>query len=118
MITGFEKITEDLSDDELKLVQPLIDGLKKSKKPVKTNQIVDGMNSYILNHTNLKVKFNPVKLRKIVNYIRCNSIAPIVASSEGYQISFDKAVLEKHVYSLIQRANAIRTAAIGLEKFI
>lgn len=118
MITTFDDITEELSDDELKLVQPLINGLKlrTAANPVKAPAIVKGMNAYA--EANGLIKISEVRLRKLVNYIRTNSIAPVIATSKGYYMSTDNNEIRVQIESLKQRARSILSCANGLEKFL
>jgi carbamoylphosphate synthase small subunit len=118
MIAGFDDITEELTNDELKLVQPLINGLKTktSDNPVKAPFIVKGMNAYAEKHGLIKI--SEVRLRKLVNYIRSNGIAPVIATSKGYYMSTDQEEIKLQIESLKQRARSILSCANGLEKFL
>jgi hypothetical protein len=113
MITGFETLTKELTEDELKLVRPICRGLETKTKsnPIKGADIVKAMKK--AGH-----KFSEVRLRKIINFIRTNSMLPVIATSEGYYCSRDKRELTKHIISLNERASAIQRAADGLNKFL
>lgn len=119
MIKGFEKQTEELNEEEIKLIPILINGFKKhsEKNPIKSDKIVLAMNEH-LKTTNFKLKMTDARLRKCVNYIRSNAFLPIIATSNGYYTSFDKVVIEQQMESLRQRANSILNCVVGLEKFI
>jgi len=118
VISNFEDITEDLTKDELKLIDPLISGLESrtSKNPVKAPTIVRGMNSYAKEHGLTKI--SEVRLRKLVNHIRSNSIAPIIATSKGYFLPTDREEIRSQIESLEQRARSILSCASGLERFL
>jgi hypothetical protein len=118
MITNFEEITQELSEDEMNLITPICEGMKlrTDKNPIKAPQIVSGMNTF-LEKSGSKVKMTEIKLRKCVNYIRANSILPIIATSKGYYVSYDRDVLQGQIESLNQRANSIKSCADGLGVF-
>ncbi len=113
MITGFEKETKELTEEELLLVKPICNGLRSKTKsnPIKGADIVHAMKR--AGH-----KFSEVRLRKIINYIRSNSILPVIATSEGYYTATDKQDLQDQINGLNERANAIKNAAKGLERFL
>lgn len=119
MIENFEIITLDLSTDELKLVPLLIHGFKTHGKenPIKEPEICDAMNAYFYGQ-NIKYRMTGAKLRKYVNYIRSNGLIPLIATSRGYYVSYDKDVIMSQIKSLQQRADSINMSARGLEKFV
>jgi transcriptional regulator of met regulon len=118
MITNFEEITFDLTDDELKLVNPICAGLIKrtAKNPIKAPEIVKQMN--IFAEQKGLVKLTDARLRKVVNYIRCNSMMPLMATKKGYYCATTKDEIASQIQSLKERASSILNAANGLEKFM
>lgn len=120
MITNFEKLTVELTEDELILLPVLVDGLKtKTKeKPMKAPDIVKGMNAYIEQNSLTKTKMTEVRLRKMTNYIRSNGMIPLIATSEGYYTSLDKTEIKLQIQSLEERARSILSAAEGLKKYL
>ncbi len=118
MITNFEEITKELTEDEKKLVPVIIKGLSTKTKdnPIKGIDIVNAIN---LNKEKYGVKlFSEPRLRKIVNFIRTEGILPLIATSNGYYVTNDRAELQSQIDSLTQRAEAIMTSANGLKKFL
>lgn len=117
MITNFETITHDLTDEEKKLIPILIKGFKTHtiKNPIKAPDIVSALNSKDLG---LDKKFTEVRLRKLCNFIRSNSLLPLCATSKGYFVSYDEEEIHNQIKSLRERADAIISCADGLEKFI
>lgn len=113
MITNFETTTHELTDKELSLVPLIIGGLKTKNKdnPIKEPEIVAKMKI-------AGYKLSGERLRKIVNYIRTNGLLPIIATSKGYYVSYDREEIEKQVKSLKQRSNSILSSANGLQKFL
>ena len=118
-ITNLEEITYELNDEELKILPILINGFKNKKKesPIKAPEIVKRCNEY-LTQTNIKVKLTEPRLRKLVNYIRTNSILPLIATSSGYYVSTDRMEIINQIESLEQRANSIARCALGLKHFL
>jgi len=118
MITNFENITSDLTDEEKKIIPILIKGFNSHSKenPIKAPQIVKCINEKKENY-NIK-SFSEVRLRKLCNFIRSNSLIPLISTSEGYYVSYNKEEIHKQIESLNQRANAILSSANGLTKFI
>jgi hypothetical protein len=116
MITNFEQVTENLSNDDLVFLQPLINGISKRTKdnPIKARDIVVAMN----NHRAGGKKFSEVLLRKLTNYIRSNGVLPLIATSDGYYCSTDSAEIIKQIQSLEQRARSIQRCADGLNRYL
>lgn len=119
MITNFEHLTHELDDEEVKLIPILIDGFKNHPKsdPIKAPDIIAAINNNKSIY-GLSKSLTEVRLRKLVNYLRCNAVLPVMATSEGYYTSFEKSEISDQINSLRQRANAIIEAANGLQKFI
>jgi hypothetical protein len=115
MIAGHENNTFELSNDEIELANKIIPffKLKTKDNPVKAKVIVDGVNRVY----ELTPKFTDVRLRKIINYYRCNGIIPIISSSKGYYVSYYQEDIEYMIESLNQRARSIQNCARGLEQF-
>mgnify|MGYP003403515197 CR=1 FL=1 len=113
MITNFEELTCDLTEEELMLVPLIISGLKtKTKETAITgDEIVAKIN--ILKN---KKVLSPVKLRKIINFIRSRSMLPVIATSKGYFCSVDPNELNKQYQSLMERIKAMQSAADGILK--
>jgi predicted ATP-dependent protease len=119
MLINFEDITEELSDEDLFLVQVIIRGLSKRNKhnPLKSDEVVKIINNN-KDKYKLKTKFTNVRLRKCCNYIRKNGLLPLIATSKGYYVSMDKNEISKQIESLEQRASAILRSANGLKEFL
>lgn len=124
MVTNFEEQTKPLSEEELKLVPYLIKGFKDKTKdrPIKANDIISKFNAFVdeinpNNKTHLR-KINEVLLRRLINHIRTHSLMPILASSKGYYVSYDKNEITAQIKSLNERANSIYSCSNGLSKFL
>lgn len=120
MITNFEEVSRELSDEEEKILIPiLVNGFKSHSKkdPVKAPDIVRKINLY-LKKKEYKIKMTEVRLRKCCNYIRSNSLIPLIATSAGYYVSYEPAEIEAQITSLRERANSINRCAEGMADFL
>jgi hypothetical protein len=113
MITNFEKITHELTDDELSIVPYFVKSFQKYTKenPIKAVDIVSRWNQ-----SQQPIRLSQPRLRKICNHIRSNSLLPLIATSSGYYVSNDKTEIDKQIKSLIERANSILKCAEGLKQ--
>lgn len=114
MITNFEEITYELTDEELQIVNLLIRGFKNhtSNNPIKAPEIVSAIN------VKYNLKLSEPRLRKLCNHIRTNGLLPLIATSRGYYCSYDKDEIQQQIQSLRERADAIYQSANGLTKFL
>ena len=112
-VRNFEQYTSDLTTEELDMVNLLVQSFRK--KPEGTvwtsKQIISGFRNNGYTCTSPRV-------RKIVSYIRRHSIAPILASSNGYYLSHDREEIRRHIVSLEDRIAGIRSAKEGLSAFL
>jgi hypothetical protein len=81
---------------------------------IKSKEICDRLNQY----PSMPCKIDAPRLRKIINYIRANSIMPIIATSNGYYFSVNKIEIQTQIKSLRQRISGILQAANGMENFL
>lgn len=114
MIKNFEEITVELSENEKLILPQIIKGFSNYTKrnPIKEPEIVKRFNE-----RSESLKISGVRLRKLVNYIRSNGLLPLIATSKGYYVSYDKAEIDAQIISLRQRARSINNSADGLSKF-
>lgn len=115
MITTFEKVTPELTEKELALVPIIIEGFKRYDKsnPIKEPEIVKRFNS-----KSYETKLTGARLRKIVNHIRVNGLLPLIATSKGYYVSYNKDEVLNQIKSLRERANSINSCADGLSAWL
>tara|TARA_R100000655_G_scaffold91646_1_gene132484 strand:- start:4458 stop:4829 length:372 start_codon:yes stop_codon:yes gene_type:complete len=95
MLRGFEKITVELTDDELKKVPTIVKGIQKriGKENAVTSKIICD-----------KMNLIGVRLRKIIHYIRVkNLISGLCSNSKGYYVAKNIKELEDNNKSLQQR---------------
>ena len=116
MITNFQEITKNLTPEELELTIYIMELLRNCSKkyPLKSEQLVDMVNR----RPYKKEKFTGVKLRKYCNYIRSKSLLPIIATSNGYYVSYDKNEIALQIESLEQRSEAILNSVNGLKFYL
>lgn len=105
---------EKLNEFELQCVTIVIEHLKIKRNPVKGDILCAEINW----KNNLSKDLECITLRRIVNHIRCNSLAPICATNQGYFITRHADQIEEQIKSLEERANAILEASNGLKKFL
>jgi len=118
-VTNFENYTHELTDQELEILPIVIHGFRAYKKnnPIKAQLIVTRMNNY-LQENGYKIRLNGPRLRKLVNYIRSNSLLPLIATSQGYFTTDCKQTIQEQIKSLQERANSIERCAQGLKEFL
>ena len=116
MLTNFENITYELTEEELILAKDFCEAFRKYTKdnPIKAPEICKRVNDNKLT----KTKFTESRLRKICNYIRSNGMIPLIATSNGYYVDYSPEVLQSQIRSLKERASSIYRCAQGLEVFL
>jgi hypothetical protein len=114
MITNFENITHNLTPNQIALVDKIIKIIITIKSPMVSYNLRSLINKNLKDDEYL----NSIEFRKIVNYIRSQSLLPIIANCKGYYVSYDTEVINKQIVSLNERSHSITNAANGLLKFI
>lgn len=110
MITNFESITVELSDDEMKMVDVVVSRFKQ--KPGKDNivtnqQILTGLNNAF------GLNLSEPRIRKIVQYIRINNILPgLIGVSRGYYYTENVDEIESWIQSMEERERSIAQSRI------
>ncbi len=111
MITNFEKITEDLTDQEKELLPRFVAAIKT--KVGKKNIITATQIQRIYADKGMKVP--GARIRKIINYIRTNELVPLlVSTSNGYFIATKRSEVESCIKSLKERESAINAVRQSL----
>ena len=108
MLKGFEKLTNELTDDELKKVPRIVSGLSKriGKDNAVTSQIICD-----------KMELIGVRLRKIIHFIRVNNLlSGLCSNSKGYYVAKNIKELEDNNKSLQQRIASQIEVLNSLEK--
>lgn len=121
MVTNFEEVTSPLSEDEIAIGKLLVQSFQNRTKenPIKGPEIISKMNAFLeTSCKHIQTKLTEPRLRKICNYIRTNGMIPLMATSQGYYVSYDKKDIMSQIKSLRDRATAIHNSSVGLEKFL
>lgn len=114
MLTGFEDITQPLTEYEQDVLLPVfVEGFMNKfgrSNAVTNKQIVERLKRK-------DYKVSDVRVRKIINHIRANGlINGLIATSDGYYISTDPDEIKRYIDSLegrISAINQIRDTMIG-----
>ena len=120
MIEGFENITAELSDQEIREILPLvIGGLRKrigKENSITGSTIVRKLNSFCMSK-GIDYKLTGVRLRKMINYIRIRgTLLALCSTSKGYFIAANKSELEDCIESQKQRIRAQQMVVDSLER--
>lgn len=123
MLIGFEELTKDLNDTEVKVIAPIISKAFHKKKldgkvgkgyAVNNGSICEGVNRHCVKK-GIKYKLNQIKLRKIIGYIRFSGMVHCLCSnSRGYYLASSKNELMDCVNSLRQRVRQQEAVADAL----
>jgi len=112
MINGFKDYTEELNDDESKMLPIIAKGLQTKKgqdRAVTNDNIIAGMQK--IGH-----KIGSARVRKIINVIRRYGLVNfLIASSKGYHVATSRDEVVEYIDSLRQRESAIREVRVALE---
>lgn len=104
MIKGFERETHELTSDEMRMVAPMVNGLKTKigvDKAITSQKMIKAMRQ-------AGYKIDGPRLRKIVHFIRVNKLVPnLISTSKGYFIATTQSEIDDYKRSLQQRINSI-----------
>lgn len=113
-LTNFEEITEDLTEAEKKIAVSIFNNIKKNyvgkNNACKASKIVEA-------YRNAGKPLTDVRIRKMVNWLRCNGF-PICSGSVGYYFPSTKAELEETIQSLEERVRQIQRSITGIKTAI
>ena len=115
MIKNFEQITKELTAQELALIPVLMSGFRNHgrENPILARDIVRSMNVHLKKYRD-PINFTEARLRKCVNHMRTNAIMPLIATKNGYYVSYDSDEIYSQIQSLEERANSINRCVGGL----
>lgn len=110
-----------LTHEELNIILPrLVEGLKRKsdpEHPIKGAKLVQFFNDK-KDILGLESNFSEPRLRKVINFIRANGIAPIIATSRGYYYSNDPEEIMALIISLQSRITSLEAAIQGLRNIL
>lgn len=109
-----------LNNEELTKVVPILEklllstneGAKLYSTDIVRNMIV------LLQIQKVTYNFTAVSLRRMINYLRSTGRLPIMATSQGYWVTWKVDDLMAQVESLESRANSIMLASYGLRNIV
>lgn len=115
MITGFEEITQPLTEYEQNTLLPkFIESFTKKigkDKAVTNKTICEKLSA-------AGDRITDARVRKIINYIRNNNLVPgLIATSAGYYVSTDPTEVKAYIDSLTGRASAIAHVRDNMQKY-
>ena len=107
----------ELNDEERNVILPtLLTGLKlktNDDRHIISNDLIEWF-KLKKDEIGFKNSFNPVRLRKLTNYIRVNGIAPLCSDNYGYWITKDPNVIREMIISFEARVASQQAAIKGL----
>ena len=113
MLKNFEKITIELTSQELEYVEFLGQWFMHNKG--KENVVKNG-DIIKLIKTAFDKKVTEPRVRKVVQFLRTNGLPNLIATSNGYFYSDDVVEIDAWIVSLKQREAAIREIREKAEK--
>ena len=108
MIKGFENLTHELNEYELSIINTIIKGIgaKTGKENAVPSRVICD-----------RMKLTPVRLRKIIHFIRINNLLfGLCSNSKGYYMAKDLQEFEECIISLKQRIRSQVDVLNELEK--
>ena len=115
MITGFEELTEPLTENEKTVyLPPIIKGLRLKigrHNAVTNKDIVRGLKK------NLGIDISEARVRKIINHIRNHDLVPcLIATSKGYYVAETQKEVDDYIDSLKGRLEAIASVVKSMSR--
>lgn len=113
MVRNFEEQTHELNEYELKILLPaMIAGLKYrkgSEMAITSSKAMKKLKA-------LGYKVSGPRWRKVINYIRINTIIPgLISTSKGYYIALKSEEVKDYMESLRERINSITSVYDSME---
>lgn len=106
MITGFEEITHELTDEELEISKIIIRGIQSN---IGSDNAITNIQIRKILLEKYEIKINDARIRKIINHIRVKRLVPkLCAASKGYYIAATKEEHQKYIESLQERIHSIQ----------
>lgn len=107
MITGFEELTYELTDDEITICNIIIRGIQSN---VGNENAISNIQIRKILLEKYEIKTTDIRIRKIINHIRIKRLVPkLCASSKGYYIAETKEEHQKYIESLQERVHSIQS---------
>lgn len=114
-------LLDKLNSDDINILIPLLVKMFKAKSS-KDNVLQTRKITTFFTEKKQQLQFSGAftsqRLQKLVNYIRVNSILPIISSNNGYFYSEDKEDIMEMILNFEGRINAMKAAAEGLRYIV
>ena len=108
--------TRTVTREEITNIIPILKEILINETPLFTKQIVERLQDRC-NRENISYRATEVTLRQMINYLRSNTILPVIADVNGYRLAKSQEEIVVQAQSLLDRARSIESAANGLVKF-
>lgn len=108
--------TRTVTREEITNIIPILKEILINETPLFTKQIVERLQDRC-NRENISYRATEVTLRQMINYLRSNTILPVIADVNGYRLAKSQEEVVVQAQSLLDRARSIESAANGLVKF-
>lgn len=106
MIKGFEDFTEDVTDDEIEVINMIAKGLNNR---VGVHNAITNARMRTLLYENKDVVVSDPKMRKYIQYIRAYNLVPMLcASSMGYWVAASKEEFIKYREGYASRVRSMQ----------
>ena len=116
MIPGFEDYTHDLTEEELKVLIPLI--IRGLERKTDKTKAITNLEMCTALDKGYGYKIHSSRMRKMIRYIRMTGKLLFVSAGHGYWIENDTEKFQKYVNSLHDRGTSIVVLAEALQKQI
>lgn len=125
MISGFENITAPLEASEKELLPTIINvlnGRHGKKSAIKNREICFMLNERIIAGKHLPLlnsgySITEARLRKLIHFIHCNNLLPLLCSnSQGYYVADTKQEAKEYIEGLRDRIGEIRSVEVAMQK--
>jgi len=106
MIPGFEDFTEDVTKEEIEVINMIAKGLNAregSKNAITNAQAREAL------YRNKGINVADAKFRKYIQYIRAYNLVPMLcASSKGYWVAKDEEEFQRYVDGYASRTRSMQ----------
>lgn len=114
-------LLDKMNKDDINILAPMLIKLFKAKSS-KDNVLQTKKITTFFSNKKIEIGFSGTftsqRLQKIVNYIRVNSLAPVISSSHGYYYSNDRQDIMEMIVQFEGRIQAMKAAMEGLRYIV
>lgn len=114
MVENFEKETNDLTDYEKRILLPI---MVRCLSNHKGKDMVISNSQMCIKMTEYGYQISDVRVRKIINHIRINSLVEcLIATGKGYYVAENAKEVKTYISSLKSREEAIAAMRMAMEE--